>query len=68
MGQQFYSAHAVWYFGHQTLQAFFGALHHNQKVTLICWCYLRAYVEKNAQIRVNSLSLDSRSLHRNSRH
>lgn len=36
MGQQFYSAHAVWYFGHQTQQAFFGSLCINQKITLIC--------------------------------
>lgn len=36
MGQQFYSAHTVWYFGHQTQQSFFGSLHINQKITLIC--------------------------------
>ena len=36
MGQQFYSTHTVWYFGHQTQQAFFGSLYINQKIMLIC--------------------------------
>lgn len=36
MGPQLYSAHTVWYFGHQHQQSFFGSLRIHQKIMLIC--------------------------------
>lgn len=61
MGQQFYSAHTVWYFGHQTQQSFFGSLHINQKITLICsdaiWghTWRRAQTSRSKQNRLTLL-------------
>lgn len=49
MGQQFYSAHTVWYFGHQTQPAFFGSFYINQKITLICSDTICGYMWKRMQ-------------------
>lgn len=52
MGQQFYSARTVWYFGHQTQQAFFGyPLHQSENYINLLWRYLWTDGEKNADVQ-----------------